>query len=549
MKPRSRRHTQSSYGWLVVELVIVFAGGIAIALIASNMLKPAAEFGETLAATETPAPSLATEVALFPTDTSMPSATHTGTATPTSTPQSPSPTAAPSATATPTETAAPSHTAAPTETETITPILTPTPSGPGPEVYCAEPNGAFHSAFGPISCGQFYTCGLSPAGGDLTDVFYLETAEGGVLTIRLTDIPPGCNWSLHLYSALEDAIGYSDNGGNLDEEIVQELPPGRYYIAIQAANVTIPAGGYALLVLCPGGEEPVPTPLPTPAEGQAPRTVSPTQEPGATGTSTPTPSGPCAEPNDSLESAFGPVACGDVYACGMDPPANDVADMYYLDLQAPRQLVITLTEIPEGADWDLSLFDRNGNLLSFSGGVIHEDERIVYLAQPGRYYIAVEAILERLPAGGYTLSVQCEPWPTATPSYTLPPTATVTHTPTATATLSPTRTYTPTRTRTFTRTVTGTFTRTGTPTRTPTRTGTPTRTETPTWTPTIALSPTTTSTPTDTRTPSITATHTATSAFTLTYTPTETGTNTPTATIFATSTPTGTVAITWLIAP
>lgn len=120
------------------------------------------------------------------------------------------------------------------------------------------------------------------------------------------------------------------------------------------------------------------------------------------------------------------------------------------------------------------------------------------------------------------ITVQPEPTPTFTPSFTpVPPTNTPTNTPeppTNTPTATNTATFTPTNTATFTPTFTNTPTFTPTATNTPTFTPTftPTATNTATFTPTF--------TPTATNTATFTPTFTETATFTPTFTPTFTET-------------------------
>ena len=444
-----------------------------------------------------------------------------------------------------------------------TPLSSPTTPIPIPETgpACDEPNSSFDSAYGPISCNQAFRCDLNPGGGDLADVYYIDVETPGTIEITLSEISEDSNWRLQLFSANEVELASSDNDGNADEHITYAARPGRFYVAVLVSRASIRPGSYVLRVACVAE---VPTPTPVPTETSTP-TATVVGTPTPTSPPTPTEEGPCAEPNDDSGTARGPVACGQSYNCRLAPQDGDLIDLYYVDVPEPTILIVGLTGMPEGGDWDLSLMDVSGNLLDFSGGVLNEDERITYLAEPGRYLVAVEAVEDGLPAGSYVFTVYCEAPPTPTQTYTRVPTDTPQPTQTPSGTRTLTRTKTPTYTRTFTITRTGTSTRTPTRTTTPsrtdtpTRTGTPTRTATETWiatatitpTPTETLTPssTFTATPTGTVTQTGTATPTGTATlsptWTLTFTPTGTPTLTwtPTDTVLATSTPTGTLAI------
>ncbi len=417
-----------------------------------------------------------------------------------------------------------------------TPLVTPTPDEEGP---CTEPNGGFDTAYGPVACGDVITCRINPLGGDLADVYMIELAEDTMLLAELINMPEGSNLSLAIFDSSEVEVISSPRGSNANPSISHDVAAGQYYIAVLAPDASTPAGVYTLYVAC--GEDVGPTRTPT---------VTPTREA----------EGPCAEPNDDVHSAYGSLVCGEAYECSLNPPEGDRLDVYYIDLDTEGQLTITVTDMPTNVDWDLSLYDGDGNDLAFSGSLFNENEQIIYNAVPGRYYIVVEAIEEGLPAGPYLLNISCGPVPTNTP----PRTSTPTRTPTATRTATPSRTATPTRTWTTTRTPTETRTHTPTRTETATRTPTPTRTVTPTPTPsgtaTVTATATTTLTASPTRTgtwlltPTLTASPTATAptpTFTLGPSPTHTWTPTfiptPTHTLIATSTPTGTLAVSWLI--
>lgn len=72
--------------------------------------------------------------------------------------------------------------------------------------------------------------------------------------------------------------------------------------------------------------------------------------------------------------------------------AQDGDDDYYMvDLQAGETLTITLTHIPDGADYDLVLYDEAlDNYLAYSTGRNQADEQIVYtVSAAGNYYIRV----------------------------------------------------------------------------------------------------------------------------------------------------------------
>ena len=417
-----------------------------------------------------------------------------------------------------------------------TPQATPVAPEQGP---CLEPNDSLATAYGPLACGQALLCRLNPGANDLTDIYYFDVDQRQTVTVELADAPEGNNWQLLLYDAKETEVTPLQSDAS---RFVFDAQPGRYYIALIAPDAMMPIGEYTLRISCLRAGTPVGTGTLTPAR--------------TTGTPTLPPANLCLEPSDNLSQARGPLACGQTVNCTLDPAAADVIDIFYVELPSPTQITIELTGMAANVDWDLSLYDGNGNSVDFVGSIGNEDEVINRALPAGKYYVVVEAIEDGLPAGSYILRVQCSGGAptTGTPPRTVTPTKTTTlRTPTPTRTPSFTRTITPTRTPSDTRTPTETFTATYTPTNTPTPTETTTVTQTPTVTPTPTITGTPTITPTGTAPATVTATLTATAnsltpSVTWTFTPTprtptKTRTPTSTATLLATSTPTGTLAI------
>jgi hypothetical protein len=95
------------------------------------------------------------------------------------------------------------------------------------------------------------------------------------------------------------------------------------------------------------------------------------------------------EPNDTFETAWGPLVSGATYY-GYFPTTSDNDDFYYLDLPAAHSIEVWLTGLPAGNDYNLYLYDAAHVLIGYSGNVGTVDEHILVANQPAqRYYIRV----------------------------------------------------------------------------------------------------------------------------------------------------------------
>jgi len=98
-----------------------------------------------------------------------------------------------------------------------------------------------------------------------------------------------------------------------------------------------------------------------------------------------------AEPNDeALTEANGPIVSGLTYH-GTFPGVNDVKDYFYFDLPTARSVVVDLTNIPPGRDYNLILRDADLDPpVGYSGETGNTNEHIpAVILPPGRYYIHV----------------------------------------------------------------------------------------------------------------------------------------------------------------
>jgi len=98
---------------------------------------------------------------------------------------------------------------------------------------------------------------------------------------------------------------------------------------------------------------------------------------------------PCLryEPNDTLSTAWGPLANGqaiEAALCNGDPD-----DYFYVDLASATTLVLDLTNLPSGTDYDLVLYNANGSELATARNYGTTAERITRGVSAGRYYVRV----------------------------------------------------------------------------------------------------------------------------------------------------------------
>lgn len=109
------------------------------------------------------------------------------------------------------------------------------------------------------------------------------------------------------------------------------------------------------------------------------------------------------EPNDSFQEAQ-PLPAPGTY-CSFIYDATDT-DYYRFDITETGPIIVELTNIPAGTDYDLELYDSNQTLVggSWMGG--NQNERIVFQpARTGRYYVRVYPYSGSDSEQGYHLTV------------------------------------------------------------------------------------------------------------------------------------------------
>ena len=113
------------------------------------------------------------------------------------------------------------------------------------------------------------------------------------------------------------------------------------------------------------------------------------------------------EPNNWEErDSWGPLCPGMSYEallCSGDP-----TDYYYIDLSIRSHITIAL-DVPDGVDYDLYLYNSQGEILAFSANFGSADEHIEYdPASSGRYYVRVYPYSEGSDTKPYILTASYE---------------------------------------------------------------------------------------------------------------------------------------------
>ena len=253
----------------------------------------------------------------------------------------------------------------PSATATEEPTVTPTPSYEDTH----EPNDSMLQASGPLEAGREYEGFISEK--DDIDYFYLEIETPQAVELRLTDMPPEADYDLLLVTREEDILDDSSNPGQQDEHIEYTTSSvGMFYVLVLPFHSFSRTEPYTLRL------------------GLAPA---------------PTPSGEDTyEPNDTLEQAAGPLIPGQAYQSYVWDEGD--VDVYVFQLDRGTTMRISLAGIPTVADFDLFLYNEDGDILASSTRVV-DRETIEQPLQPGTYYAAVQSFAGFSQNEPYTLTI------------------------------------------------------------------------------------------------------------------------------------------------
>ena len=110
------------------------------------------------------------------------------------------------------------------------------------------------------------------------------------------------------------------------------------------------------------------------------------------------------EPNDSIATAF-PVKPGQTYESFLYNP-DDRQDFYRFDAVVGTGAVITLSDIPEGVDYRLSLLDVGGHPIADAQQSGPAEQQVAYLPErAGAIYILVESHFGFSDVDSYLLTI------------------------------------------------------------------------------------------------------------------------------------------------
>ncbi len=209
-------------------------------------------------------------------------------------------------------------------------------------------------ASGPLVPGREYR-GFISAKDDL-DFFFLEIETPQTIDLLLTGIPQDADYDLYLVTGEEDVLADSANSGLQEEHIRYTTSSvGVFYVLILPFDNFSDTEPYTLrLELSPA----------------------------------PTPSGEDTfEPNDTPEQAAGPLVWGQAYQSYIWDEGD--VDVYYLQLDRPSSILVSLTNITTVADYDLFLSDPSGKVIASSTRAV-DREFVEQSLQPGTYYVTVK---------------------------------------------------------------------------------------------------------------------------------------------------------------
>jgi hypothetical protein len=180
---------------------------------------------------------------------------------------------------------------------------------------------------------------------------------------------------------------------------------GTYYYHVRSENeighspwsnivsVTLPFPLYIPMLRKDPSPTPTPTATKTPTVPTVTNTPTPTNTPTHTPTYTPT---PCLtmEDEDSYpnnlrsEAANNPSVCENVWLTGA-LPNDDPQDYHKIEVSNSGTLKVDLSNIPQGTDYDLYLYDSNNPVPIAESTQTNDSECIQYDVLPGFYYLRV----------------------------------------------------------------------------------------------------------------------------------------------------------------
>jgi pimeloyl-ACP methyl ester carboxylesterase len=225
-----------------------------------------------------------------------------------------------------------------------------------PATYEVEPNDIAEKADWLFSGKDAY--GKIGKSGDI-DYWKMKATGEGTLKFWLGEIPDGQNYDLTVYDAQGQELGKSEKNGSMDE-LVEGIATEKnawYYVVVRGSGNSFHNKHYYHLK----------------AEFlQRDMEVKPD----------------LYEPNNQISDAYRIDQTGEVEG---SIHSHIDADFYRFDITLASTIALSLSNIPQGMDLDLYLYDKEHRLVAKSEKAKHAAESIEYNGDPGSYYVKVAA--------------------------------------------------------------------------------------------------------------------------------------------------------------
>jgi pimeloyl-ACP methyl ester carboxylesterase len=224
-----------------------------------------------------------------------------------------------------------------------------------PATFEMEPNDTISKADWMFTGKDAY--GRIGKSGDV-DVWKVKAPGSGAITFSLFDIPNQTDYYLYVFDDEGRELGRSDHPGK-DEQRVEDVAVEKnewYYVKVEGSRGTFNKTLHYRLR----------ADLFTRSEGKQDE----------------------YEPNDTPKDARTPDSLGSIVA---NLHQLDDVDFYSVSVKLSSTIRAALSDIPEGMDLDLYLYNQENKLVARSDKARNADELIVYNGEPGTYFVKVSA--------------------------------------------------------------------------------------------------------------------------------------------------------------
>ncbi|MBR8659799.1 pre-peptidase C-terminal domain-containing protein [Brevibacillus sp. NL20B1] len=224
-----------------------------------------------------------------------------------------------------------------------------------PATYELEPNDTFSKADWMFAGKDAY--GRIGKSGDV-DVWKMKAPTNGTITFTLFDIPSKTDYFLYVFDSEGRELGRSDQPRS-DRQRVEDVAVEKnnwYYVKVEGSQGAFNKKVYYRL-----------------------RADAVAQNEGKQDE---------YEPNDTIKNAREPEDRENIVA---NLHHLDDVDFYRVTVNLSSTIRATLSNIPEGMDLDLYLYNKENKLVARSEKAKNADELIVYNGDPGTYFVKVSA--------------------------------------------------------------------------------------------------------------------------------------------------------------